>query len=154
MRRPAGRNSVTEPAFSFQANCEYGFDVPPSIDSPSIDSMASLDLPPFRPRFPWWGADLQTIAVLLGTFESNLSPHTSERVCFCMADRSGDILVGMLDRPVDPRPGRPLLILIHGLTRCENTSHVLNAARPLLVRGHRALPLTLRSFLTSHPHPP
>ncbi len=22
----------------------------------------SLDLPPFRPRFPWWGADLQTVA--------------------------------------------------------------------------------------------
>jgi len=31
--------------------------VPPSIDS--------LDLPPFKPRFPWWGPDLQTIAVLL-----------------------------------------------------------------------------------------
>ena len=34
--------------------------------SPSIDSIA-LDLPPFRPRFPWWNADLQTVAVLLGT---------------------------------------------------------------------------------------
>ena len=60
--------------------------MPPSIDS--------LDLPPFRPRFPWWGADLQTLAVLLGPCTSDLSPHTSERVCFCMADRSGDILVG------------------------------------------------------------
>jgi len=48
---------------------------------PSIDSLESLDLPPFRPRFPWWSADLQTIAVLLGTYESDLSPHKSERVC-------------------------------------------------------------------------
>ena len=67
--------------------------------SPSIDSIASLDLPPFKPRFPWLTADLQTVAVLLGTYTPDLSPHTSERVCFCMADRSGDILVGMLDRP-------------------------------------------------------
>src|SRR5262249_38676009 len=96
-------------------NCEYGFDVPPSIDS--------LELPPFRPRFPWWSADLQTIAVLLGTYQSDLSPHTSERVCFCMADRSGDILVGMLDRPVAPHAGRPLVILVHGFTGCENSSH-------------------------------
>ena len=31
--------------------------MPPSFDS--------LDLPPFRPRFPWWGPDLQTLAILL-----------------------------------------------------------------------------------------
>src|SRR6202795_543936 len=115
MRRPAGRNSVTEPAFSSQANCEYGSDVPPSIDS--------LELPPFKPRFPWWGADLQTIAVLLGTYQADLAPHRSERVCSCMADRSGDILVGILDRPAEPQPGRPLVILVHGITGCENSSH-------------------------------
>src|SRR5260370_6599076 len=143
MRRPAGRNSVTEPAFSSQANCEYGFDVPSSIDSPSIDSMASLDLPPFRPRFPWWGADLQTIAILLSPFESDLSPHTSERVCFCMADRSGDILVGMLDRPAEPVVGHPLVILVHGLTGCENSSYMRNAARHLLRCGYRVLRLNL-----------
>jgi hypothetical protein len=118
--------------------------VPPSIDS--------LDLPPFRPRFPWWSADLQTIAVLLGTFESNLAPHTSERVCFCMADRSGDILVGMLDRPAKPQPGRPLAILIHGLTGCEKSSHVLNGARLLLDRGHPVLRLNLRGCGASRPY--
>jgi len=118
--------------------------VPPSIDS--------LDLPPFRPRFPWWSADLQTIAVLLGTYEPDLSPHTSERVCFCMADRSGDILVGMLDRPAEPQASRPLVILIHGLTGCENSSHVLNAARHLLDRGYRVLRLNLRGCGASRAH--
>ena len=58
--------------------------MPPSIDS--------LDLPPFRPRFPWWSADLQTIAVLLGTSATDLAPHRSERLGLCLADRSGDIL--------------------------------------------------------------
>ena len=66
--------------------------MPPSIDS--------LDLPPLLPRFPWWGAELQTIAVLLtGARATDLAPHTSERMAFPMADRTGDILLGMLDRP-------------------------------------------------------
>lgn len=118
--------------------------MPPSIDS--------LDLPPFRPRFPWWGADLQTIAVLLGGHASDLSPHTSERMCFCMADRSGDILVGMLDRPFEPQDGRPLAVLVHGLTGCENSSHILNAARHLLDRGYRVLRLNLRGCGASRPY--
>jgi predicted alpha/beta-fold hydrolase len=126
--------------------------VPPSIDSPSIDSMASLDLPPFRPRFPWWGADLQTIAIRLSPFESNLSPHISERVCFCMADRSGDILVGMLDRPAEPVSGRPLIILVHGLTGCENSPYMLNGARHLLRCGYRVLRLNLRGCGASRPY--
>jgi len=114
--------------------------------------MASLDLPPFRPRFPWWGADLQTIAIRLGPFESNLSPHISERICFCMADRSGDILVGMLDRPAEPQANRPLVILVHGITGCENSSHVLNGARHLLALGYRVLRLNLRGCGASRPH--
>ena len=48
--------------------------MPPSIDS--------LELPPFKPRFPWWGADLQTLSVLLQSPASDMAPHTSERVCF------------------------------------------------------------------------
>jgi predicted alpha/beta-fold hydrolase len=118
--------------------------VPPSIDS--------LDLPPFRPRFPWWGADLQTLAVLLGPCTSDLSPHTSERVCFCMADRSGDILVGMLDRPAQSQPGKPLLVLIHGFTGSENSPYVLNAARHVLDRGYRVLRVNLRGCGASRPY--
>ena len=118
--------------------------MPPSIDS--------LDLPPFRPRFPWWSADLQTIAVLLGTYPSNLSPHTSERLCFCLADRSGDILVAMLDRPAMQKAGRPLVVIVHGLTGCENSPYVLNAARHLLDRGYRVLRVNLRGCGASRPH--
>src|SRR5882757_3685565 len=126
MQRPAGRNSVTEPAFSFQANCEYGFDVPPSIDSPSIDSMASLDFPPFRPRFPWWGADLQTIANRLRAVSTLLAPHVTERLEFAMPDGTGDTLVGSLDRPATPTQGSPLAILIHGLTGSQDSLYILS----------------------------
>jgi hypothetical protein len=34
-----------------------------------------LDLPPFRPRFPWWGGDLQTIANRLRGVSTSLAPH-------------------------------------------------------------------------------
>jgi predicted alpha/beta-fold hydrolase len=119
--------------------------VPPSIDS--------LDLPPFKPRFPWWGADLQTLAVLLtGARATDLVPHTSERMAFPMADRTGDILLGMLDRPAEPVEGRPLVLLIHGLTGSEDSSYMLNAARHLLDSGHGVLRLNMRGSGPSRPY--
>ena len=100
--------------FHRQANCEYGFDVPPSIDS--------LDLPPFKPRFPWWGrrpADPRGVARSLPGPTWRRTPASA--CAFRMADRSGDILLGMLDRPAEPQANRPLVILVHGLTGCENS---------------------------------
>jgi predicted alpha/beta-fold hydrolase len=118
--------------------------VPPSIDS--------LDLPPFKPRFPWWGADLQTIANQLAAPKSDLSPHSSERVCFSMADRTGDILLGMLDHPAEPVIHRPLVILVHGLTGCEDSTYILSAASHLLDCGYRVLRLNVRGAGPSRPY--
>jgi predicted alpha/beta-fold hydrolase len=118
--------------------------VPPSIDS--------LDLPPFRPRFPWWGADLQTIAIFLNAPTADLAPHRSERVCFPMADRTGDILLAMLDLPAEPVAGRPLVILIHGLTGCENSTYMLSASRHLLDCGYAVLRLNVRGAGPSRRH--
>ncbi len=110
--------------------------MPPSIDS--------LELPPFRPRFPWWGPDLQTLSILLVSAQSDMAPHLSERVCFPMADRTGDILLGMLDHPVEPKEGRPLVILVHGLTGCEDSVYMLSGARHLLDLGYTVLRLNVR----------
>src|SRR4051812_46225061 len=73
-----------------------------------------------------------------------MSPHTSERVCFPMADRTGDILLGMLDRPEVPMAGRPLVVLIHGLTGCEDSVYILSAARHLCNVGYTVLRLNVR----------
>jgi len=118
--------------------------VPQSIDS--------LDLPPFRPRFPWWGADLQTLSVLLQSSASDMSPHASERMCFPMADRTGDILLGMLDHPAEAVSGRPLVILVHGLTGCEDSVYMLSAARHLLGCGYCVLRLNVRGAGPSRPY--
>ena len=115
--------------------------MPPSIES--------LDLPPFKPRFPWWGADLQTLAVLLNAPAGELRPHTSERVFFPMDDRSGDSLLGMIDTPQNPVEGPPLAVLIHGLTGSETSFYMLNAARYLLDHGYHVLRLNLRGAVPS-----
>lgn len=108
-----------------------------------LPSIASLDLPPFRPRFPWWGADLQTLANRFRG-KTRLAPHTSERLQFALPDGTGDTLLAMLDRPEAPKDGAPLVILIHGLTGSEDSAYILSAARHLLDRGHRVMRLNLR----------
>jgi uncharacterized protein len=101
-------------------------------------------LPPFRPRFPWWGGDLQTIANRLRGVSSSLAPHTSERLSFPLPDGTGDTLLASLDRPLTPRSGSPLTILIHGLTGSEDSLYIFSLARLLLDRGGRVLRLNLR----------
>ena len=106
-------------------------------------SIASLDLPPFRPRFPWWGADLQTLANRFRV-KVRLAPHKTERLTFALPDGTGDTLLALLDRPSSAKAGAPLVILIHGLTGSEDSAYVRSAARHLLDRGHRVLRLNLR----------
>lgn len=120
--------------------------------SPSIASLETLDLPPFKPRFPWWGPDLQTIAIRLAAAPTaDLSPHSSERICFPLTDGSADTLLGMVDRPAEPIIGKPLVILVHGLTGSEDSAYILNTARHLLDRGHVILRLNLRGAGPSRP---
>jgi len=99
------------------------------------------------------GPDLQTIAIRLTSARGcDLAPHTSERIAFPMADRTGDILLGMLDHPAAQVPGRPLVLLIHGLTGSEDSAYMLNAARHLLDSGYGVLRLSLRGCGPSRPH--
>ena len=104
----------------------------------------SLDLPSFRPRFPWWGGDLQTLANRLRPTRASLTPHASERQSFPLQDGTGDTLLAVLDRPVSPRPGTPLVLLIHGLTGGEDSHYIRSMSWLMLERGHRVLRLNLR----------
>ncbi len=101
----------------------------------------SLDAPAFRPRFPWWGGDLQTLANRLRPARGIGLPD-SERLSFALPD--GDTLLALLDRPASPRPGSALGILIHGLTGSEGSLYMSSQARVLLDRGSTVLRLNLR----------
>jgi uncharacterized protein len=102
----------------------------------------SLDPSAFRPRFPWWGGDLQTLANRLRGVTVDLAPHRSERLFFPFDD--GDTLLAMLDRPAVPQVTRLLVLIIHGLTGAEDSIYVLSQARLLLERGFTVLRLNLR----------
>lgn len=104
----------------------------------------SLDPRSFRPRFPWWGGDLQTLANRLRPIEIDLAPHRTERLSFALPDGTGDVLQASLDRSATPKSGRPLVILIHGLTGAEDSLYLLSQSRLLLDRGANVLRLNLR----------
>ena len=103
----------------------------------------SLDLPPFRPRFPWWSGDLQTIANVVRPPARDLSPHTSSRILVDLDDGSGDRLVCTLDLPAQAKPSA-LTILIHGLTGTQESSYIHSMARRLLDAGAPVLRVNLR----------
>jgi predicted alpha/beta-fold hydrolase len=102
-----------------------------------------LDPTSFRPRFPWWTSDLQTIANRFRAADV-LAPHASEQLRFPLPDGTGDTLLASLDRPATPRTGTPLVILIHGLTGSQDSRYMFSMARLLLDRGSRVLRLNLR----------
>jgi len=104
----------------------------------------SLDLPPFRPRFPWWGGDLQTIANTLRPPRIDFAPHGSERLAFALPDGTGDTLVCTFDRPQMPKSGAPLVILIHGLTGTQDSLYICSMTHTMLARGSRVLRVNLR----------
>ena len=98
----------------------------------------------FRPRPPWWGGDLQTLRNVLVRQRIDLSPWPEETLHFEMPDGSGDVLIGRAAIPPEAAL-RPLIILIHGLTGCEDSIHVRASARSLLRAGFPVIRLNLRS---------
>jgi hypothetical protein len=101
--------------------------------------------PRFLARPPWWGRDLQTVRNYLRRPVVALDSYPAERLEFPMPDGTGDTLVATLNRPSEPvETARPLVMLIHGLTGCEDSTYMRASARHLLDRGHPVLRLNLR----------
>jgi len=102
---------------------------------------AELSFPPFRSRPPWWGRDLQTLRNHLLGRQASLADFSEERLSFPMQD--GDTLLGTLHRGTSDE-GRPLVIILHGLTGSQDSSYVRTSARHLLEQGYPVLRLNLR----------
>ena len=105
-------------------------------------AFARLRAPEFNSRAPWWGGDLQTMRNQLVASHKPLAAR-SQRLEFQLPHGDGDRMSGMLDQP-DGSDGGPLIILIHGLTGCEESAYVLESARFHLAKGRRVLRLNLR----------
>ncbi len=106
--------------------------------------------PEFVARPPWWGGDLQTLRNYVAPGQPRLPADRSRRLELPMADGSGDRLAAALDRP-GQQTARPLVMLIHGLTGCEDSVYVRRSAAYLLGLGYPVLRLNLRGAGPSGP---
>ena len=99
-------------------------------------------MPSFRARRPWWGPDLQTLRNVIVPPRLDVRRYPVQRLELPLADGSGDVLVGALQRPGGRE--RSLAVLIHGLSGSEESAYMIASARTLLERGHPVLRLNLR----------
>jgi uncharacterized protein len=108
-------------------------------------------LEPFQPRAPWWGGDLQTMSSFILRKRESLAPYPASRVMLALEDGTGDRLAAMLNRPAAAVPGRPLVVLLHGLTGHQDSFYMQNTAARLLARGYPTLRLNVRGAGASRP---
>jgi len=101
-------------------------------------------LPPFRPRLPWLGGDLQTVRNAIVRPRPPIENWPGEAVEFDMADGTGDRLSGLLHRPKAETRKRPLALLIHGIGGSLESSYIRTSAVHLLRAGYPVLRLNLR----------
>jgi len=111
-------------------------------DSSNLISLR-LTLPAFRPRWPWIGGDLQTMRNWLVKPKPPLDAWPLENLTFDMADGTGDVLHGLLQRPAEDQ-SRPLVLLVHGLTGSSDSSYMRATTSHLLRAGYPVLRLNLR----------
>lgn len=98
----------------------------------------------FRPRWPWRGADLQTLRNFAVRPAPSFADAPPQERWFPMADGTGDRLHGWLHESPG-QAGAPLAVVVHGLTGCAESFHVLVSARHLLDAGYAVLRLNLRA---------
>jgi uncharacterized protein len=115
-------------------------------------ALGAHDFPPFRPRFPWKGRDAQTLRNFLVRPRQLANKKIAERRIFPMSDGTDDRLNGALSLPDQPRAALPLIVLIHGLSGCEESAYMLESARYFSATGHPVLRLNLRGSFPTQPH--
>ena len=98
-----------------------------------------LNLPPFRPRFPWWGADLQTVRDVLRPERHNTGASSPMEVVVGGDDR----LLAYLDQPLQGQP-LGLVLLVHGLGGNGERGGVRRLGATLQATGFSVLRLNLR----------
>ncbi len=101
--------------------------------------LRELDFPPFRPRPPWWGADLQTLRDTLRGCRLEDGPARALH----LPVGEGSQLLGLLDHPMGGAP-RALVLLSHGLGGSSESEGPRRLAMALRLQGFAVLRLNLR----------
>jgi uncharacterized protein len=101
--------------------------------------LEAVGFPRFRPRPPWWGADLQTLRDSLRG--CRLEDCQAQALHLPLAD--GSKLLGLLDRPLQGNPVA-LVLLTHGLGGSSEGEGPRRLAMALRQQGFAVLRLNLR----------
>lgn len=113
-------------------------------------TLLQSDFEPFRPRFPWYGPDLQTLRNTI--FRTPVDVKGGERLVLPLGDGTGDALAARLDRPPEGRgAGKPLAVVVHGLGGDERSTYMIRTTRHMLSLGYPVLRLSLRGAGPSRP---
>lgn len=105
--------------------------------------VSSIPFPQFRPRRPWVGADLQTLRNRLrpGTVPSGF-PVAEIRLVAVAG--GGDKLRVRVEAVRPDRVDKPLVLLVHGLTGCEDSHNIRTTARYFLDAGFPVARMNMR----------
>ncbi len=115
-------------------------------------TQADAAFPSFRARAPWWGGDLQTLRnYVVGRTASELV-DSGRQVTVPTRDGSGDQMLARVTKPLRATTAdRPLVVLVHGLTGCEDSAYMRASAAFWMERGYRVARLNLRGAGPSRP---
>ena len=97
--------------------------------------------PEYCNRWPWVTADLQTIRNVLPGRQAGVPADSGRRIEIPLSDGSGDRLAARYHPGPAPVPA---VILVPGLTGCEASRHVLQAADAWAAEGAPVVRLNLR----------
>tara|TARA_R110000787_G_scaffold86057_2_gene183121 strand:+ start:4148 stop:5134 length:987 start_codon:yes stop_codon:yes gene_type:complete len=107
--------------------------------------MTNLQTPAFRQRVPWIGGHLQTIRNALARRITGVPAVTGKRLWIPATDGSGDLLAISYTAPVIvAETPKPLILLLHGLTGCEDSMNQRASAACFHRLGHPVVRLNLR----------
>ncbi len=101
--------------------------------------LQTLELAPFRQRFPWLGPDLQTLRDTLRPLPSPRQPFATREFQL----PSGDRLLARIDLPTSGSP-RGLIVVVHGLGGCSDDGGQRRLAQVLVAEGFGVIRLNLR----------
>jgi predicted alpha/beta-fold hydrolase len=100
-----------------------------------------LAMPPFRPRAPWWGGDLQTLRDTLRPVPLPPERGVPQRIPL----PGGEHLLGLLDPPLPETPAPlGLVVALHGLGGSSEGEGVRRLGWTLQREGFAVLRLNLR----------
>lgn len=94
----------------------------------------ALHLPPFHPRFPWIGPDLQTVRNKIRKAPLTLDGSLGETLTAPLSDQGAGQLILAVDHPA-PGPGGKLVLLFHGLGGSSDSNYMVETAKHFLDIG-------------------